>query len=139
MSKLPLEGVRILDFTWLNAGAKGARHLALYGAEMIHLEWKGKLDVLRCRGREVEASPVHHISSSTQDNRPKRIEFRRMASGGRRPAAFRAAAPPPPKVTHHSRAGRVPAPPPRAAAAVKAWRVYRLRCYHPPSPRRTRA
>ena len=24
----PLEGVRILDFTWLGAGARGPRHLA---------------------------------------------------------------------------------------------------------------
>ncbi len=44
---LPLAGVRVLDFTWLNAGAKGTRHLSVYGAELIHLEWKGKLDALR--------------------------------------------------------------------------------------------
>ena len=44
---LPLTGVRILDFTWLNAGAKGTRHLSLYGADTIHIEWKGKLDLLR--------------------------------------------------------------------------------------------
>lgn len=44
---MPLAGVRVLDFTWLNAGAKGARHLSLYGAELIHLEWKARLDVLR--------------------------------------------------------------------------------------------
>ena len=43
----PLNGVRVLDFTWLNAGAKGTRHLALYGADVIHIEWKGRLDLLR--------------------------------------------------------------------------------------------
>ncbi len=47
---LPLEGVRVLDFTWLNAGAKGTRHLTLYGADVVHIEWKGKLDVLRTSG-----------------------------------------------------------------------------------------
>lgn len=52
---LPLEGVRILDLTWLNAGAKGTRHLSTYGAELIHLEWKGKLDVLRW------ATPFHAV------------------------------------------------------------------------------
>jgi crotonobetainyl-CoA:carnitine CoA-transferase CaiB-like acyl-CoA transferase len=46
MSK-PLTGVRILDFTWLGAGAKGPRHLAAYGAEVIRIEWKGKLDFMR--------------------------------------------------------------------------------------------
>ncbi len=50
---LPLEGIRVLDFTWMNAGAKGTRHLSLYGAELIHLEWKGKLDNLR------KAPPFH--------------------------------------------------------------------------------
>ena len=45
-----MEGARILDFTWLNAGAKGTRHLALYGADVVHIEWKGKLDVLRTSG-----------------------------------------------------------------------------------------
>lgn len=44
---LPLEGVRILDFTWLNAGAKGTRHLAAYGAEVIKMEWKGRIDFMR--------------------------------------------------------------------------------------------
>ncbi|MCH7552620.1 MAG: CoA transferase [Chloroflexi bacterium] len=43
----PLEGIRILDFTWLNAGAKGSRHLAAYGAEVIRIEWTGKLDFIR--------------------------------------------------------------------------------------------
>ncbi len=43
----PLEGIRILDFTWLNAGAKGTRHLANMGAEIIRLEWKDKLDFTR--------------------------------------------------------------------------------------------
>jgi crotonobetainyl-CoA:carnitine CoA-transferase CaiB-like acyl-CoA transferase len=43
----PLEGVRILDFTWLGAGAKSTRHLAAYGAEVIRIEWKGKMDFLR--------------------------------------------------------------------------------------------
>ena len=44
---LPLAGVRVLDFTWVNAGAKGTRHLGLYGADLIHLEWQGKLDPVR--------------------------------------------------------------------------------------------
>ena len=46
MSK-PLEGIRVLDFTWLNAGAKGPRHLAAFGAEVIRIEWTEKLDFIR--------------------------------------------------------------------------------------------
>ena len=63
---LPLQGVRVLDFGWVNAGAKGgARYLSTYGAEVVHLEWKGRLDILRttspppprsrrCRAREYQ-------------------------------------------------------------------------------------
>ena len=52
---LPLQGVRVLDFGWVNAGAKGARYLSTYGAEVIHLEWKGRLDILRT------TSPPHRV------------------------------------------------------------------------------
>ena len=52
---LPLQGVRVLDFGWVNAGAKGARYLSTYGAEVIHLEWKGRLDILRT------TSPQHRV------------------------------------------------------------------------------
>lgn len=52
----PLEGVRILDFTWLGAGAKSTRHLTAYGAEVIRIEWKEKLDFLR------RARPYHFVA-----------------------------------------------------------------------------
>jgi len=48
--------VRILDFTWLGAGAKSTRHLAAYGAEVIRIEWKGKMDFLR------NARPYHFVA-----------------------------------------------------------------------------
>ncbi len=43
----PLEGVRIADLTWLLAGAGGPRFMAALGAEVIRIEWKGRLDFLR--------------------------------------------------------------------------------------------
>jgi crotonobetainyl-CoA:carnitine CoA-transferase CaiB-like acyl-CoA transferase len=43
----PLQGVRILDLTWLLAGAGGPRLLAALGAEVIRLEWRDRLDFLR--------------------------------------------------------------------------------------------
>ena len=52
---LPLQGVRVLDFGWVNAGAKGARYLSTYGAEVVHIEWKGRLDILRT------TSPQHSV------------------------------------------------------------------------------
>lgn len=45
-----LEGVRILDLSWVVAGAAGTRILAGLGAEVIRVEWKGRLDTLRTSG-----------------------------------------------------------------------------------------
>ena len=42
-----LEGIRVVDFLWLGAGAWGSRLLAAHGAEVIRVEWEGKHDFLR--------------------------------------------------------------------------------------------
>ncbi|MEA2731679.1 MAG: hypothetical protein QOF70_6154 [Acetobacteraceae bacterium] len=41
---MPLEGVRILDFTWFLASAGGTRFLSALGAECIKVEWKANPD-----------------------------------------------------------------------------------------------
>ena len=35
----PIEGIRILDFTWVRAGPWGTRWLAILGAEILKVEW----------------------------------------------------------------------------------------------------
>jgi crotonobetainyl-CoA:carnitine CoA-transferase CaiB-like acyl-CoA transferase len=43
----PLAGVRVLDLTWLLAGAGASRFLAALDAEVIRLEWRDRIDFLR--------------------------------------------------------------------------------------------
>ena len=59
----PLEGVRILDLTWLLAGAGGPRLLAALGAEIIRLEWRDRLDFLR------KSPPVIPVAGSKESRR----------------------------------------------------------------------
>ena len=43
----PLEGIRVVDFTWVRAGPWAARWLGTFGAEVIKVEWPENLDILR--------------------------------------------------------------------------------------------
>jgi benzylsuccinate CoA-transferase BbsF subunit len=45
--KLPLDGIRVADFSWYGAGPIGTQTLAWYGAEVIRVESEAKVDGLR--------------------------------------------------------------------------------------------
>ncbi|GAB4325904.1 MAG: hypothetical protein Kow0010_08650 [Dehalococcoidia bacterium] len=47
MTKLPLEGIRVADFSWFGAGPIGAQTLATFGAEVVRVESETKIDSLR--------------------------------------------------------------------------------------------
>src|SRR5437667_635997 len=42
-----LENIRVADLTWNLAGAGGPRFMTAFGADVIKVEWKGKIDPLR--------------------------------------------------------------------------------------------
>ncbi len=47
MSPLPLEGIRVCDFTWIIAGPTATRSLADFGAEVIRVEHGQAVDAIR--------------------------------------------------------------------------------------------
>lgn len=47
MTKLPLDGLRVADFSWFGAGPIGAQTLATFGAEVVRIESEAKVDSLR--------------------------------------------------------------------------------------------
>lgn len=47
MTKLPLEGIRVADFSWFGAGPIAAQTLATFGAEVVRVESETKIDALR--------------------------------------------------------------------------------------------
>jgi len=46
-ARLPLEGVKVADFSWFGAGPICAEHLATYGATVVRVESETRIDSLR--------------------------------------------------------------------------------------------
>lgn len=57
MSKRALDDVKVLDFTWVNAGPGMTRHLALHGATVIHVESQTKVDPVRLTSAYKDGKP----------------------------------------------------------------------------------
>jgi len=47
MARLPLEGIRVCDLTWIIAGPTATRFLADFGAEVIRVEHEQAVDAIR--------------------------------------------------------------------------------------------
>ena len=47
MAKLPLDGLRVADFSWFGAGPIAAETLGMFGAEVVRIESESKIDALR--------------------------------------------------------------------------------------------
>ncbi|MDA8234167.1 MAG: CoA transferase [Clostridia bacterium] len=71
-NKLPLEGVRIVDFSWVGAGPTTTRMLAEFGAEVFRLESSKRPDVLRFTGPFKDGLPGINRSGYFSNRNPNK-------------------------------------------------------------------
>ncbi len=57
MGRLPLQGIRVVDFTWVGVGPMLTRYLGDFGAEVIRIESRTRLDPFRHTPPFVEEKP----------------------------------------------------------------------------------
>jgi crotonobetainyl-CoA:carnitine CoA-transferase CaiB-like acyl-CoA transferase len=73
-ANLPLRNVRVVDFSWVVAGPQATRILADLGADVIRVEYEGRVDSIRI-GAPVKGAPrgsVNHSGIFSNFNRNKR-------------------------------------------------------------------
>jgi len=73
-SRLPLRAVRVVDFSWIVAGPQATRILADLGADVIRVEYPGRVDSVRM-GNPIPGAPrgsVDHSGMFSNFNRNKR-------------------------------------------------------------------
>jgi crotonobetainyl-CoA:carnitine CoA-transferase CaiB-like acyl-CoA transferase len=65
---LPLANVRVLDFSWIVAGPQATRILADFGADVIRVEFEGRMDSIRLGMRDPNAPPESPDASGMFNN-----------------------------------------------------------------------
>jgi crotonobetainyl-CoA:carnitine CoA-transferase CaiB-like acyl-CoA transferase len=68
MPSLPLEGIRVLDFTWVISGPQCTQILGDFGAEVIKIEWPHHPDGLRNRAQPPGTDPASWEHSGLWNN-----------------------------------------------------------------------
>ena len=72
MEKGALAGIKVLDFTWVNAGPGMTRHLALHGATVVHIESETRVDPIRLTSPYKDGKPgINRTAAFTAVNTNK--------------------------------------------------------------------
>jgi len=74
--RLPLEGIRVVDFSWALAGPVTTKFMALYGAEVIKIETRTRLDGARLANPFFEGKPGVNRSAYFANNNSNKLSLR---------------------------------------------------------------
>ena len=74
--RLPLEGIRVVDFSWALAGPVTTKFMALYGAEVVKIETRTRLDGARLANPFFEGKPGVNRSAYFANNNSNKLSLR---------------------------------------------------------------
>ncbi len=73
-TRLPMQGVRVADFSWFGAGPYVTRLFAAYGAEVIRIESNTKIDGMRWQApRKPDVTQTYNISGMYNNFNPGKL------------------------------------------------------------------
>jgi len=72
---LPLEGIRVADFSWYGAGPIGTQTLAWYGAEVIRIESEARVDGLRLTQPSPPGKTGYNVSGYYNNFNSNKLSF----------------------------------------------------------------
>jgi crotonobetainyl-CoA:carnitine CoA-transferase CaiB-like acyl-CoA transferase len=61
--RLPFDGIRVLDFSWAVVGPVTTKYLAMFGADVVKVEFRGRPDAIRMTGPYPTGKPGMNNSS----------------------------------------------------------------------------
>ena len=72
--RLPMQGIRVADFSWFGAGPYVTRLFAIYGAEVIRIESNAKIDGMRWQApRKPDVTQTYNISGMFNNFNPGKL------------------------------------------------------------------
>lgn len=73
-TRLPMQGIRVTDFSWFGAGPYVTRLFAIYGAEVIRIESNAKIDGMRWQApRKPDVTQTYNISGMFNNFNPGKL------------------------------------------------------------------
>lgn len=73
--RLPLDGIRVADFSWYGAGPIGTQTLAWYGAEVIRIESEARVDGLRMTQPSPPGKTGYNVSGYYNNFNSNKLSF----------------------------------------------------------------